>query len=136
MVTSILSIFSGIFALYLCIVRFIYYKIDNNEHCKISYEDAYNPKKWKSYAIGTYKEWLFPKHELEQLFILRYIEPKCAPCLEKGCCLNCGCNTYAKMLDPNAMCSENHWRPMMSQRQWNNFKNTFTPKVKITYFDE
>lgn len=131
MVALILSVFFAIFILYLLCVRIVIYTIDSNKDCKIDYEDAFNIDKWRSFIIGTIKAYLLPKHELEQLIIHRYYNVECQPCLDKGCCVKCGCNTYAKMLDGNAICSGGHWDSYMSEKQWAQWKEIFKPEIKI-----
>lgn len=131
MVAIFLSIIIAIFVVYISCVRLVIWTIDNNKECKISYEDAFNPMKWKSFVVGTLKSYIIPKHELEQLIIHRYTNIGCQPCLEKGCCLNCGCNTYAKMLDGNAACSGGYWDTYMSEKQWNEWKEIYKPEIKI-----
>ena len=119
MIILLLSTLSFVFISYLCIVRFVYFATAKKEAkgCTIANEDKWNPIKWISFARGTAMEYVLPKHELEQL-VERYTHPDCQKCLEKGCCISCGCETYAKMLDPNAACSNGNWFPMMSQEDW------------------
>jgi hypothetical protein len=116
------------FLIYLSIVRFVYWATSKKEDCPISNDDKWNPKKWLSFAYGTFMEWLFPPHVLEQVWE-RYTNKDCKQCLDKGCCVNCGCNTYAKMLDPKAACSSLYWDTMMAKEQWE-ARKVFLEEVK------
>lgn len=115
--STILTLSYISFFIYLSLVRFVYWATSKKEDCPISNEDKWNPIKWKSFAYGTFMEWLIPPHALEQLWE-RYTNKDCQKCLDKGCCVNCGCNTYAKMLDPKAACSSLYWDSMMPKEQW------------------
>ena len=77
-------------------------------------------------------EWLLPQHEFEQMVVHRYFKPECQPCLERGCCINCGCNTYAKMLDSKATCANGWWYPMHNKEVHKKWKENFEIQIKVT----
>jgi len=73
--------------------------------------DILSPKKWwaafKWYSTDHVK---VPKDEIldiAELVIFRSKE--CPACVENGTCLDCGCNTMGKMVDPSEECSLGRW---------------------------
>lgn len=99
--------------------------------CNIQNDDKWDPVKWISFAKGKVIQFIIPEHEFEQLVAKRYYNKGCRDCLKKGCCVNCGCETYPKMLDWKAACASGYWSQFMDKEKWESWKELFDIEVKI-----
>lgn len=131
--SSILFLALILIGIYVLGVIFVFVATIPSERmgCKISIWDKLSPKKWYSFVNGTFKSIILPEHHLEQLIVFRYYNQNCKQCLEKGCCINCGCTTYSKMLDGNAVCASGYWNQYMSRSKWEDWKKNFKITIKI-----
>jgi hypothetical protein len=110
---------------------FCYAVIAESKGCVIRYSDIINPNKWVSFIKGTLMSIIIPRHKFEQIAINRIFNENCKQCLDKGCCINCGCATYEKMLDSDSVCSSGHWYGSMSAERWEEWKDKFEISLTI-----
>ena len=89
-------------------------------------KDALNPDKWSVMLEDkTLKKEGFhiPHNEMiswaEQL---QYRLIVCAPCVKRGSCEHCGCDTPDAMLTPSNWCSAGHWDKYMAPEEWEKYK--------------
>lgn len=126
-----IAVYSIIAYMFCALIVFCYAIIAENKGCNIRQADIVNPLKWVSFVRGTLISIVVPRHKLEQIAVQRIFNDGCKACLDKGCCLNCGCSTYEKMLDSNSACSSGHWTPTMSKSKWEEWKSQFTISITI-----
>lgn len=77
--------------------------------------DIINPLKWISYIKGSFISLFVSRAYMEQLMYRAYV---CKPCVDRGHCINCNCNTWGKMLDPKARCSAGKFGEMQTSKKW------------------
>ena len=94
--------------------------------------DALNPKKWRIMAnhIAGLDE--IPLYEAEQIV---YRAGRCKPCVDKGECLDCGCEIQGAIASKDNWCSDGKWTAVMEEEDWNQYKAdagiTITVKQEI-----
>lgn len=94
------------------------------------------PSKWAAWIRGMMFKKYIGEAYLKQ-FMYRYTHPSCQPCVEKGKCIECGCDTIAKMMDPKSDCIDEetgryNWGSMMSAQGWKDFESTYGIKFSQT----
>lgn len=98
----------------------------------------FKPKYWMSYIRGKAIGNDITEEYFNQV-MMRYTNPNCQRCVELGKCVNCGCETWPKMLDPYSVCEnpqneeEPFWGPMLSAKAFRDVKNIEGIKFKTIY---
>lgn len=84
--------------------------------------DLINPVKWFSFLRGKFISIFVSVEYMQQLMLRAYL---CSICVEKGKCVDCNCDTWAKMLDPYATCSAGKWGAMYKHKRWHEVVKEF-----------
>jgi len=87
------------------------------------------PPKWGAFLRGTYQADEVP-FELCEIAVYRSV--MCAPCLDNGACIDCGCKMPDKMMDLQSECSRGSWDAMTIE-QWREYKAKVGLKFNIEY---
>jgi hypothetical protein len=93
------------------------------------FKDWITPSKWKSVFVALLKKLLknmdgaeatfVEPHEVEQYHFRMLM---CEPCVETNKCINCGCDTMAKMNVRREQCSKGRWGKFKSAEEWELYK--------------
>lgn len=89
---------------------------------KVRLTDVINPVKWVSFLIGTIKGKALKVHIIEQ-YMWRFLN--CPQCIEQGVCRDCGCTMPDKALVHHETCSEGEWGPILSEKEWKEYKKEY-----------
>jgi len=92
--------------------------------------DIVNPVKWWSFAKGLFINLFLRQHVLTQYALRMYL---CAECIEKGKCVDCACDAYAKMLDPTSKCSADKWGPIYNKSKWKEVQREYGIKLNFLF---
>jgi len=92
--------------------------------------DMVNPLKWWAAITG---------HIIKKYVTIAYCEQvvyrtvMCSPCIKSKQCKHCGCDAIAAALSPVNYCSQGNYGSMMSEKQWEDYKNltAFRFEIKI-----
>ena len=99
----------------------------------IGYSECYSPKKLFSVVMGFALNCLIPSHVFEQ-YVLRFYDKDCKPCLDKGKCTMCGCNTKAKMWSPLEEDSGDNWGPIIwNKEEYESLRSKFPVQIDVKY---
>ena len=92
--------------------------------------DIVNPVKWWSFAKGLFINLFLQQHVLIQYALRMFI---CGDCLKNGKCVDCGCDAYAKMLDPTSKCSADKWGPIYNKSKWKEVQREYGIKLNFLF---
>lgn len=102
----------------------------------IKWVECLNPVKHFNVLIGFIFYFLIPSHVFEQ-FVLRVYDDYCRPnCLleNKGRCVSCGCNTYAKMMSPLEEDSKGNWSKIIwNKKKYEEIRKKYPVKIEVKY---
>lgn len=132
----ILLILIAAYTLFVILCSRVNSRIKNSGLEGIESKECFNPKKMFSVVFGYILKLIIPSHVFEQ-YVLRFYSEGCRPCLDKGSCVACGCDTKAKMWSPLEKDSKNNWGPIIwSRGKYDLLRSKYPAEVKIFYKKE
>lgn len=112
------------------------YKLKKKGLTGIKYSECINPLKHFSVLLGFLLYILIPQHIFEQ-YVIRFYDDYCRQtCLlnNDGKCIECGCNTAAKMWSPLEADSRNNWgKIIFSKKKYYEHRNNYPIKIQVKF---
>lgn len=109
------------------------YSLKNKGLKGIEWYECFSVYKQFNVAIGFVLKSIIPFHIFEQ-YVLRFYDEDCKPCLDKGKCLYCGCDTKAKMWAPGEEDSNDNWGKIIwSKKEYEKYRKRFPVQIKTEY---
>lgn len=92
--------------------------------------DIINPYKWRAFLQGTQAAQDVGLSYCEQVVFRSVL---CRPCITKGKCVDCSCKMPDAIMAKDNYCSGGNWNAMLSDEQWENFKEASGLHFTINY---